>query len=211
LESGLLLPKGKVLHENLNTSFTNFDDLIDELKENRFSGYLSLSCWQFDGVLLFDTGKVSQAFAMQDGEYVYGAKCKQTIFEKSREKDGHISVHTINSETILVIISIISREDVMTDHVRARKTLYELFRQMQQDEVSGVAVMTFGKENGHASIFFHDGVPVDCTIESAGGKSLSGVQIYDNILNLTDKVNTKFKIYRGDVVAALENSANFDN
>ena len=207
----MLLPKGKTLHENLNTSFTNFDDLIGELKENRFSGYLTLSCWQFDGVLLFDTGKVSQAYATADGEYIYGPKCKQSIFEKSREKDGRISVHTINSETILVIISIISREDVMTDHVRARKTLFELFTQLRRDEVSGAAVMTFGKDNGQASIFFHDGVPVDCTIESAGGKSLSGVQIYDNILDLTEKVNTKFKIYRGDVVAALENSANFDN
>ncbi|MCB0278849.1 MAG: hypothetical protein KDD94_05065 [Calditrichaeota bacterium] len=206
----MLLPKGKVLHENLNTSFTNFKHLISELNENSLSGYLRLNCWEYEAYLLFDTGSIAQAFEYFNEDYQFGKDVKDRIFEKCEEKDGLISVHNINLETILVIISVIDRKNIILEATSNENSLADVAKKLEKDEVTGIIELVFGKNQGRANVFVHDGSPVDCVIESSTGKMLSGVQIYDRIVDLSEKVKTSYRIFKGDLIAALEASGDFE-
>ena len=53
-----LLPAGKSLHGMLATHYTRLKALIRDLEESRFSGYLKVEFWEYEGYLIFDTGIV---------------------------------------------------------------------------------------------------------------------------------------------------------
>ncbi len=41
----MIFPKGQVVHENLNTAYTHFDPMLEDLANNRFTGYIKIEAW----------------------------------------------------------------------------------------------------------------------------------------------------------------------
>ena len=57
----MIFPKKDSVYQNLNTSFTNFGELLVDLKENSFTGCVQVSFWEYDGLLLLDNGNIVNA------------------------------------------------------------------------------------------------------------------------------------------------------
>ena len=57
----MIFPKKDAVYQNLNTSFTNFGEMLVDLKENNFTGVVQVSFWEYEGVLLLDNGNIVNA------------------------------------------------------------------------------------------------------------------------------------------------------
>ena len=54
----MLLLKGKLSYRNLNTAYTNSDQFIAGLQKERFTGYYTLSFWEYDATVFFLNGRI---------------------------------------------------------------------------------------------------------------------------------------------------------
>ena len=68
----MIFPKQDVIYQNLNTSFTNFGELLVDLKENSFTGVVQVSYWEYEGNLLLDSGNIVNAVEEVDGKIISG-------------------------------------------------------------------------------------------------------------------------------------------
>lgn len=200
----MLLPIGKLIHQNLSTTFTNLDDLLSDLNEERATGYIHLNSWEYDGYLLLDSGRLAQGFEYKYSTFTSGSEVLETIRQKVEEKDGVISVHQIEQETIFVLIAMACREIYLSEQATSDKSLSELEDELQKQELTCVTNVKFGDNFGIATIYMHDGVPVDCVIRSSSGKEVAGIQLYEKIVDLTMKYNATYEVYKGDFVKASE-------
>ncbi|MEJ2413298.1 MAG: hypothetical protein P8Y34_09965 [Anaerolineales bacterium] len=57
----MIFPKREPVYQNLNTSFTNFGELLVDLNENSFTGVVQVSFWEYEGVMLLDNGNIINA------------------------------------------------------------------------------------------------------------------------------------------------------
>lgn len=200
----MLLPLGKVIHGNLSTTFTNFSDLISDLLEERISGYLHLNSWEYDGYLLLDSGHLVQAYEFKHTVFSSGQEVINTIEKKVIDKDGVISVHQIQQETVFVLIALAEREEYLKKTSSTEKSISEIDDELQEKELTCVLNICFGDNFGEASVYIHDGIPVDCVIKSNSGKMLSGVQLYEKIIDTSMKYSSSYEIIKGDYIKAVE-------
>lgn len=199
----MLLPIGKLLHENLSTTFTNIDDLLRDLGTERFTGYVHLSAWEYTGYLLMESGKVMQAFEIRHGQINSGQSLIEEVQAKAHEKEGVLSVHQLSQEAVFVLIAMMKREQVGESRSTKDASLSKIEDVLQEHEATSLIDLCFGNNFGEGSIFLHDGIPVECVIQSNSGKMLSGVQIYEKMINLSNQYETTFTVYRGDYEAAV--------
>ena len=66
----MIFPKHDSVYQNLNTSFTNFGELLVDLKENSFTGVVQVSYWEYDGILLLDNGNIINAVEEINGNVI---------------------------------------------------------------------------------------------------------------------------------------------
>ena len=64
----MIFPKRDSVYQNLNTSFTNFGELLVDLKENSFTGVVQVSYWEYEGILLLDSGNIINAIEEISGK-----------------------------------------------------------------------------------------------------------------------------------------------
>ena len=200
----MLFPVGKVLHQNLSTSFTNFEELTSGLKSDRFTGYIQLHSWDYEGYIFIDTGKISQGIEFHHGVENVGPQVIEHFHTKTDGSDGNISVHQLSQETLFVLISLGEKDVIRKDSSTTDESMSELLDELQGDEFTGIIDIQFGKDFGKSTIYLHDGIPVDCVITSKSGKTLSGIAIYEKVVDLSMKVEAKYNVVKGDLIKALE-------
>ena len=61
-----------------------------------------------------------------------------------------------------------------------------------------------GKDFGKSTIYILDGIPVDCVITSKSGKTMSGISIYEKVVDMSMKVEANYDVIKGDLIKALE-------
>lgn len=97
----MLLPIGIEKHKNLSTSFTRFDHLLQDLGDNRFSGYIKLNFWGYEGVLVLDTGRMVEAYSTEQGVDLTGEEAVLRILRKAADPEGSIEVHELSNEVAI--------------------------------------------------------------------------------------------------------------
>jgi len=133
----MLFPKNQVLHENLNTSFTQLDALLAELRSNQFTGYVQIIGWEYKGILLFDTGRIINASEDTKGQSRHGPAAAAGIAVKGREKDNAISVYRLNAEVTQLLANLFKGEPIYKDLSSDLTGLDKLVAKLQKRKAHG--------------------------------------------------------------------------
>jgi hypothetical protein len=204
----VILPVGKPLYQNLSTSYTQFDEMLSDLRANRFTGYIKVSFWEYEGILIFDVGKlVSAVEETKEGKLV-GPEAVQGILLKAKRKDGQIGVYNLPAETILVITSITKSEAIKKDLTTDSVSLNDILKQAEDESVTGYLEVNLKRDSGKGIVFLHDGIPVDSILTTDSGDIESGENIFPKIAKLVKEVGAGFNLYKGDPHATFEESSN---
>lgn len=204
----MLFPKGQPTYENLNTSFTQLDAMLSELKNSQFTGYVQLTAWEYDGILLFDTGNLVNATEQQQDQRRHGPDAAEGIARKSRAKDGALSVYRMPPETIQLLANLFNSEALYKDLSSDLIGLDKLIAKLQSEKHTGFIEINLPQSKHAASIYLRDGQIV-ASVYLAHGATASQDKAPDEIVLATLDDPALFTVYRADLAHAYGDAVNF--
>jgi hypothetical protein len=205
----MLLPGGKILHKDLSTYYAMSQKLINDLQDMRFSGYMRVSFWEYEGSMIFDTGKIIQIFVQDRNHFIVGRDALQSILRHLGEKEGLIDVYFLESEILTVLSSLNSRKMIREIHNINKEGMEELAIEVKKNEELGYIEIEFGKNQGGGTIYFSQGLMIATVLQGEDGRIITEMkpgQIYKKIFSLVDTNDNHIKIFNCDPITAYEES-----
>jgi len=205
----LLLPPGQILHKDLSSSFTNFENLMLDLRQNRFNGYIRINFWGYEGILILDVGKIIQAYSSEKENFLLGEQAVLRIMDKTTEKDGTIDVHALSNEMAMTLASVLGSTLYKSVDIMTGPDIRELFKTLEKVSLTGYVDLQFSNKKGLATVYFWDGIPVEAVIMSNTGRIVSGEVIYQKILEFSNLIKTSIKVFRNNKVEHIREENSF--
>lgn len=199
----MIFPQGEILHNNLFTSYLNINELMTNLADDQFTGYIEVKFWDYQGFIFFDQGNPINALEEIGGASVTtrktGKQAQTSIQVKCKEKDGEVSVHLLDNEKLITIASVVNRkilhEDLTTDYVKLEKFITKLV----EEEPSGYIEIKID-DVGYGVIFFGEGEIQDAIFDDKTGK-IYGEDALVKILDICESKRAVFNVYKTDIMA----------
>jgi hypothetical protein len=201
----MIFPKRDSVYQNLNTSFTNFGELLVDLKENSFTGVCQVSFWEYDGVLLLDNGTIVNAVEEINGKKVSGQDAVKRVITKAKEKDGTISVFAIKGEMITMLASVVKSEVIFENLSSDFTSLEALITKLQSEDHTGYIEVSFQGDQQTGIIFLLAGRVVE-TILSTREEEVSGANVLPRVIDFASSTGAAFSVYKAAIEDALSES-----
>ncbi|HQU71007.1 MAG TPA: hypothetical protein PKV71_05285 [Calditrichia bacterium] len=192
----MLLPQGIEKHKNLSTSFTRFDHLLQDLFENRFSGYLKLNFWGFEGVLVFDTGRMIEGYTSEQDVYLTGEPAVLKVLEKGVEPEGTLEVYDLASEIALALGYALQATLYKDENDLGNYALTHVFEMLENEGLTGYVDLQFSGKRGNGTVYFLEGTSVEAVIMSGTGRIASGEQVFNKFLEIGELIQPRVKAYQ---------------
>jgi hypothetical protein len=201
----MIIPKQDAVYQNLNTSFTNFGELLVDLKENSFTGCVQVSFWEYEGVLLLDNGNIINAVEEINGDQISGQGAVKRVTTKAKEKDGAISVYSLKGDMVTMLASVVKSEVIFENLSTEFTSLEALISKLQTEDHTGYIEVSFqgGQQEGH--IFLLAGRVVE-TLLSNRGEEISGINVLPRVIEFASSTGATFSVYKAAVEEALSES-----
>lgn len=201
----MIFPKREPVYQNLNTSFTNFGELLVDLKENSFTGVVQVSYWEYEGVLLLDNGNIINAIQEINGDIISGQEAVKSVTSRAKEKDGAISVYQQEGEMITMLASV-AQSEILHENLSTEFTSLEaLISKLQNEEHTGYIEVTFGANDQKGYIFLLAGQVIEALL-SIRGQELHKTAVLNQILTMTATSGAVLNVYQAAVEDALSES-----
>ena len=201
----MIFPKREAVYQNLNTSFTNFGELLVDLKENGFTGVVQVSYWEYEGVLLLDNGNIVNGVQDINGNVISGQSAVKSVTDKANEKDGAISVYQQKGEMITMLASV-ARSEIVHENLSAEFTSLEaLISKLKNEEHTGYIEVTFPVNDQKGYIFLLAGHVIEALF-STHSEDTHKETVLNQILTLTATSGALFNVYKAGVEDALSES-----
>lgn len=203
----ILLPPGKPIYENLNTSFTQFDALMNDLKSTQLSGYVRVTAWEYEGLILMDNGTSVSAIEETPTGKRTGVAAAEAIAAKAKEKDGTINVARLESELATLLGGLAQGESLYKDLSSDFTSLDKLIAKLKSEAHSGYIEIRFGSGADAATIYLQEGEPIECAWLN-GGTLVASTTHIAQITQLASQRKATFNVYRADLARAYGNQGN---
>lgn len=201
----MIFPKRDSVYQNLNTSFTNFEELLLDLKDNGFTGVVQVSYWEYEGVLLLDNGTIINAIEEIGETVLTGQSAVASVTKKAKEKDGAISVFSQKGDMITMLASV-AKSEILYENLSTEFTsLDALISKLQSEDHTGYIEVAFAGNGQKGFIFLLAGRVIEALL-SVRGEEVSGATVINRILELTSSTGAVFSVYKAAVEDALSES-----
>jgi hypothetical protein len=201
----MIFPKRDAVYQNLNTSFTNFGELLVDLKENSFTGTVEVSYWEYAGTLLLDNGNIVNAVEEIDGIVISGQEAVKRVTSKAKEKDGAISVYSLKGEMITMLASVVKSEIVYENLSTEFTSLDALISKLQSEEHTGYVEIKFQGNTQVGYIFLLEGRVIESLLIT-NNEEISGASVMPRIIEFASSTIANFDVYKAAVEEALSES-----
>ncbi len=201
----MIFPRRDAIYQNLNTSFTNFGELLVDLKENSFTGVVQVSFWEYEGVLLLDNGNIINAVQEDNGVVISGQEAVKLVIDKAKEKDGSISVYNQTGEMVTMLASVTKSKAVYQNLSTEFTSLEALIGKLQNEEHTGYIEVKLEDSHQVGYIFLLTGRVIDVLLTAAGGE-VTGVHVLNRIMEKISSTGAVFNVYESAVEEALSDS-----
>jgi hypothetical protein len=198
----MIFPKRDAIYQNLNTSFTNFGELLVDLRENSFTGVVLVSFWEYEGILLLDNGNIVNAIEEINGDVITGQNAVKNVSNKAMEKDGTVSVYSQNGDMVTMLASVAKSEILYKDLSTEFTSLEALITKLKTEDHTGYIEVKFEANQQKGYIFLLAGRVIDALL-TARGEEISGSAVLSRILGITSTMSATFSVYRSAVEKAL--------
>jgi hypothetical protein len=198
----MILPKGETVYENLRTSFVDLTGFLQSLKEDNFTGYVQLSFWDYEGVLLLEAGEIVNAIEEARGTSKKGEGAVENIILMSRQKDGRINVYRLPPEMVTILASISMEEAIYKDLSTEFTSLDKLIEKLSNDKHSGYIDIIFNDEKGRGVIFFLDGEIVEAVMSGERGGGIYNKEMFAKIVDDAKKIGAVLNVYRAGMLGS---------
>jgi hypothetical protein len=190
----MILPRGHALYERLNTSFTQIEPLLDQLKATCFSGYLQLVARDYEGLVLLEAGAVVNACEQLKDQRRNGANATDRILLKGRERDGSIGVFQLSAELARLLDYLFGRELLHKGLTSDLTSLDRLVAGLGARRHSGCIEVQFPASQDAATVFLRDGQVME-TAWSCRDGFRAGPEALQDLIRVAASEGALFTIY----------------
>jgi hypothetical protein len=194
----MLLPRTHILYENLNTTFIQFDALLTELQNTQFTGYVQVVGWEYEGILMFDMGRIVNAAETLKEQKRLGATAAAGIVSKGKEKDHVVNVFRLDVEVVPLLANLLASEPLYKDLSSDLTSLDKLVAKLQSEKHAGAIVVRWINSPDTATILLRKGQVIECAW-STNLQVLSGASLLNQIIQAAAKTPTLLTVYRADL------------
>jgi len=161
---------GIPVQENLETHYTLSRDLIRNLRESRFTGFLLVEFWQYEGYMIFDTGNLVQGFEFYHDQEFSGLSALIHIHHQLKKREGSISTLRVDPEGIpLLLVSLQSR--IMRSEQNLDEAGFKQFVEKALEETDyGFIRVEYGKGEATAYLLILNGSILSTVLRRKDGK-----------------------------------------
>jgi len=203
----MVIPKGKAIHEDLSTSYTDINELLSDLGQNSFTGYCQVNFWEYRGTLFIDRGRIINALEEIGETRNSGERTIKSILDRARQKDGTVSVYTLPDEMVATLASVLNSKAKYRDLTTELTSLEKLISKLKKEEHSGYVEVLLNNDNGHGCIYFQDGRAMESVFRTSDGEILAGPSGLKKILGLSTEVGAVFNVYESDLSSIVVDNA----
>jgi len=195
----MVIPKGKAVHEDLSTSYTDIHELLSDLSQNSFTGYCQVNFWEYRGTLFLDRGRIINALEEIGDTKSSGDRAVKSILDHAKQKDGTVSVYILSDEMVATLASVLNSKAKYRDLTTELTSLEKLISKLKKEEHSGYVEVLLNNENGNGCIYFQDGRAMESVFRASDGEIISGPSGLKKILGLSTEVGAVFNVYESDL------------
>ncbi len=203
----MIIPKGKIVHEDLSTSYTDINELLRDLRQNSFTGYCQVNFWEYQGTLFLDRGRIMNAFEVLGNEKIIGEKAIKSILAKAKQKDGAVSVFLLPDEMVATLASVLNSKVKYRDLTTELTSLEKLISKLKKEEHSGYVEVLLSSDSGDGCIYFQDGRAMESVFRASDGEMISGPSGFKKILGLSTEVGAVFNVFQSDLSSIVVDNA----
>jgi hypothetical protein len=207
----MIIPKGKIVHEDLSTSYTDINELLRDLRQNSFTGYCQVNFWEYQGTLFLDRGRIMNAFEEIGTEKIIGEKAIKNILAKAKQKDGTVSVFMLPDEMVATLASVLNSKVKYRDLTTELTSLEKLISKLKKEEHSGYVEVLLNSDSGDGCIYFQDGRAMESVFRASDGEMISGPSGFKKILGLSTEVGAVFNVFESDMSSIVVDNAVSDD
>ncbi len=190
----MMFPKDRTVYANLNTSFTDFDELLFDLRGKHTTGYVLVSFRAYDGVLFIEDGEVTAGLE-QDGEAkASGDLAVSNIASRASAKGGTINVYALAPELLHLLVRVIDTEVIYRDLTSSFTSLDKLITKLREDNLSGYIEITLNDARGGGMVFLESGAIAECVF-AVDGQQATGAHALPAIVQ-SAAAGASFNVYR---------------
>ncbi len=189
------LPRGILVHENLNTAYTNFDQLLEDLIRNQFSGYVALSSWKYSGIILMDSGNLVSAVEELEGVRRTGPATLERVRARAKEKDVMVNVHGLDRKLVALVAGTTQSTPLYEKLSTDLTGLDRLISSLQKEKLTGHVEIEL-QDQSSGIIFLENGASI-AAFYSVNGTTTVGVSAQEN-LEQASRNGAIFNVYRAD-------------
>jgi hypothetical protein len=207
----MVIPKGKVVHEDLSTSYTDIQELLRDLRQNSFTGYCQVNFWEYRGTLFLDRGRIINGIEEIGNDELTGDRAIKRILGRASEKDGTVSVFQLPDEMVATLASVLNSKVKYRDLTTELTSLEKLISKLKKEEHSGYVEVLLNSDSGDGCIYFQDGRAMESVFRASDGDMISGPSGFKKILGLSTEVGAIFNVYESDLSSiVVDNSVSDD-
>ena len=197
----MMFPKDRTVYANLNTSFTDFDELMLDLRGKRITGYVVVSFKAYDGVLFVEAGETIAALEQEGDSRSTGEDAAARVTTRAHEKGGSVNVFTLAPEILRLLVRVVDAEPLYRDLTSSFTSLDRLIAKLEEDRLSGYIEVVLNDARGGAVIFFENGRVLECVF-SAENQNVTGPEVVSTVIHATGSIGGSFNVYRVPAPAA---------
>lgn len=196
----MLYPQGKTVIGDLKTAFVNIDGVLQELKTEKFTGYVKISSENYDGVVIYENGDpIESVEDYTDGRpRVDGSEAMANVIAKTKEGGGLLSIQELPSNVVnMMLRAIHSRviyEKLLSDFTQIKNLLVTL----KTKQITGHVEIEMNDDAGEAFIFLEDGKLIESLFSSGDGTTFSGKKGLAKILEVANEVGYVMNVFQAE-------------
>jgi len=196
----MLYPQGKTVIGDLKTAFVNIDGVLQELKNEKFTGYVKISSEHYDGVVIYENGDAIESLeSYSDGRpRVDGASAMTNVIAKTKEGGGLLNIQELPSNVVNMMLRQIHCKIVYKDLLSDFTQIKNLLVTLKTKEITGHVEIAMNDNDGEALIFLEDGKLIESLFSGGDGTTFSGKKGLAKILEVANDVGYVMNVFQAD-------------
>lgn len=194
----MILPKGRVKHQNLMTAYTDLSALLSTLKVEGFSGTIEIEFPEKKGTLFIDSGEMINGEAIMGGEgkRMVGQEAIRYLLSISNQKDGVLNIYQLSPEQVVILAGNLQHEAVFkglsTDFTRLDRLLIKL----KEEKHTGFIEIFTKNHKPVGVLFLQEGDPAEMYTLPDSGPSVFGRKSIPALMENAVREGAILDVYR---------------
>lgn len=194
----MLYPQGKTVIGDLQTSFVNIDGILQELRHDKFTGYVKISYDDYDGLVIYEEGEpIESVEEYTDGRpRAEGAEAMTNVIAKTKEGGGVLNIQELPSNVVNMMLRAIHSKVVYKDLLSEFTQIKNLLVTLKTKQITGHVEIEMNDDAGEAFIFLEDGKLIESLFSSGDGTTYSGKKGLAKILEVANEVGYIMNVFQ---------------